>query len=292
MTLGKLLPDEPPSVYYARRLDVANHTGLTKLGKSPAHFKWWVDHPEDDEESEALAFGKAFHCATLEPDVFDHAYVVIPANAPSRPTIRQRKAKNPAADTRRALDWWALFDSDNKGRLPISGNDYERVRRMAESARSHSKAVAGLLSGGIREGTIRWVDEETGLQCKARLDNHEPGVFMLDLKKTRDASPEGFARSITHYEYDQQAAHYCAGGQAIGKLPRHFIFLACEDTPPYVCQPYFLDPMAEERGMALRRRRMRVQAECLRTGIWPGYSQRIEQISLPTWAFYNVEDEK
>lgn len=289
---GLLIPDEDPATYYRRQLDVANHTGLTKVGKSPAHFKWWVEHPEDDEESEALAFGKAFHCAVLEPGVFDATYTVVPSDAPPRPSLRQRKAKTPAPETRRAIDWWALFDADHKGRTYIAGSDYEHVRRMAESAFRHSQAVAGLLTGGIREGTLRWTDEESGLQCKARLDNHEPGVFMLDLKKTRDASPEGFARSISHYEYDQQAAHYCAGGQAIGKPPKHFIFLACEDRPPYVCQPYFLDPMAEERGMALRRKRMRQQAECLRTGVWPGYSQKIEQISLPAWAFYNVEDVK
>lgn len=283
--------DEPASTYYKRSLDVANHTGLCQIGRSPAHFRHWVENPHSDEDSAALAFGRAFHCATLEPDVFAATYVVLPPGAPPPPTARQRAARSPSIESRRAIDWWDVFGANNRGKTIISSADYDRVQGMGESIRNHSRAVAGLLVGGQREATLRWTDEETGVACKARLDSLEPGEFALDLKKSRDASPEAFARSIMTYQYDQQAAHYCAGTRAIGRPVKHFIFLACEDTPPYVCQPYFLDPMAEERGMNLRRRRMRVQAECLRTGVWPGYSQRIEQISLPSYAYYGTEEQ-
>lgn len=287
---ARLIPDEAPSTYYARSLDVANHTGLCHIGRSPAHFRYWVENPQSDADTKDFAFGRAFHCATLEPDVFSRTYAVIPAGAPARPTSRQLNAKSPGRESRAALDWWAMFLAGNEGRTLVSVDDYDRCQRMAESIRSHSDEVAGLLVGGIREATLRWQDEDTGLACKARIDNYEPGLFMLDLKKTRDASEEAFARSIANYQYDQQAAHYCAGGSACGTPVKHFIFLACEDTPPYVCQPYYLDPMAEQRGMGLRRRRMRVQAECLRTDRWPGYATSFRQISLPSYAYYGTDE--
>ena len=287
-----VLSDESAATYYRRSLDVANHTGLCMIGRSPAHFRYWVNNPQSDEETKDLAFGRAFHCATLEPDVFAATYVVLPPGAPPVPTARQRAARAPSIESRRAIDWWDMFNAEHRGRTVITAADDDRVQGMGESIRNHSRAVAGLLVGGRREATLRWVDEETGLECKARLDNLEPSEFGLDLKKTRDASPEAFARSIASYQYDQQAAHYCAGARAVFSALKHFIFLACEDYPPYVCQPYFLDPMAEERGMNLRRRRMRVQAECLRTGVWPGYSQRIEQISLPSYAYYGIEEQQ
>lgn len=283
--------DEPASTYYARSLDTANHTGMAIINRrSAAHFKHWVENPQDDAETAAFAFGKAFHCATLEPDVFDRTYVVLPKGAPAMPTSRQWNAKNPSAESRLAMVWWTRFNEANAGRTILSLDDYDRCRRMAESIRNHSDAVAGLLVAGRREVTFRWVDDESGMKCKARADQYESGEFMLDLKKTIDASPDGFARSITRYLYDQQAAHYCDGARACDKPVPQYVILACEDAPPFVCQPYFLDPMAEERGWNLRRRALRIQAECLRTGRWPGYSTTFEQISLPTYAYFGIEE--
>lgn len=287
-----VITGEPASSYYERQLHVANNTGLTIINqRSPAHFRHWVEHPEDDRDSADFAFGRAFHCATLEPEVFERTYVVVPPGAPTRPTARQWNAKNPSRESRLAMDWWGNFEHEHAGKTQIGASDYERAQRMGESIRNHSDEVAGLLVGGLREATLRWVDEETGLECKARLDQYEPDEFILDLKKTRDASPDGFAKAIANYLYDQQAAHYTAGAAAHCGRALRFIFLACEDTPPYVCQPWFLDPMAEERGWALRRRAMRTQAECLQTGKWPGYASTFQQISLPSYSYYGIEDQ-
>lgn len=286
-----LIADELPSTYYKRSLDVANHTGLCKIGRSPAHFRHWVESPQDDQETKDLIFGRAFHCATLEPDVFAATYVVVPANAPPMPTARQWAARSPGPESRRAMDWWEVFRANHRGKTFISIADYDTACGMGDGIRGHSREVAGMLVGGMREATFRWIDEETGMKCKARVDSVDPDIFMLDLKKTRNASPEAFARSIATYEYDHQAAHYCAGAIACDIKVPHYIILACEDYPPYVCQPYFLDPMGEERGVAMRRHRLRKQAECLRTGIWPGYSTRIEQISLPSYAYYGIKED-
>lgn len=284
---------EPAETYYVRQLDVANNTGLGIINKqSAAHFKYWAENPDHDKETPALTFGRAFHCATLEPDVFRDTYVVLPGGSPPRPTQRQWNAKSPSRDSRLAMDWWSNFDHENRGRTIISAADYERCQRMADSIRNHSEAVSGLLVGGQREATLRWTDETTGIECKARLDNYEPCEFILDLKKTIDASPEGFARSVANYLYDQQQAHYREGARVVHGEAPPFVILACEDTPPFVCQPYFIDPMAEERGWKLRQRAMRIQAECLRTGTWPGYSTKFEQLSLPSYSYYSIEDDQ
>lgn len=289
-TGGIVIPDESPATYYKRSLDVANHTGLTIIdSRSPAHFKHWVENPQDDTDNADFAFGRAFHCATLEPDVFHRTYVVLPANAPAYPAARSWSAKNPNADVRRAMDWWLNFQSQHPGRQQMTAADYDRALFMAQSIRNHSDAVAGLLIGGKREVTFRWADEDTGVQCKARVDQYERGQFMLDLKKTRDASFEAFARSVASYRYDQQAAHYSEGARVCDGSKQQYVILACEDYAPYVCQPYFLDAMAEERGWNLRQRAIRKQAEALRTGIWRGYDTGFSQLSLPTYAYYGIE---
>lgn len=285
-----IFPDEPAEVYHVRNLGEANASGLTQMLRSPAHFKEWVEHPEADKTSPALEFGRAFHCATLEPDVFEARYVVVPGDAPRYPTDAQWNAKGKRSpDSQAAVDYWLQWNADNGSRTRLSAADYDRARRMADSVRAHPVA-RGLLVGGDRETTMRWIDEETGIPCRARPDLRAEGEFTMDLKSTRDASHEGFARSVAGFHYDLQQSFYLAAEKALAKPVRYFIFLACESEAPYVCQPYVLDPAAEQRGYALHRRAITKQAECLRTGRWPGYSEELSSLTLPAWAHYGIEE--
>lgn len=282
---------EPAESYYRRRLDEASASGLKQMLRSPTHFAHWVNDPEADKESPALTFGKAFHCAVLEPEVFAATYAVLPHDAPQRPTAAMLNAKGVRSDSsQQRIAWWSAWDADNPGRIILSAADYDRAQRMAESVRAHPVA-AGLLVGGDREVTFRWTDPETGLACKSRKDLYLRGEYVMDLKSCRDASAEGFPRAVVSYGYDVQQAHYVDGARLCGDPDlRHFVFLACESEPPYVCQPHVLDVRAHERGFSLRQRAMKRQAECLQAGKWPGYSDALIETALPAYAFFNIED--
>ena len=286
---GRIILDEAPEVYYQRSLDVANSTGLKIIdGRSPAHFKYWVDHPEDEHDTPAKLFGKAFHCSTLEPDVFTRTYAVLPHDAPARPTAAMLKAAKPSPSSLERQDWWRNWEAKNGSRIVLPAEDYDRAQRMADSVRAHPVA-AGLIVGGHREATLRWTDQETGVACKARIDNLIPKEFMVDAKSCIDASPEGFARAAASYRYDAQAAHYMDGARECGEPVDYYIVLAVESEPPFVCVPYYFGHVEEQRGWALRQRAIRKQAECLRTGEWPGYSNTLTQLTFPTWAHYGIE---
>ncbi|MDQ3039181.1 MAG: PD-(D/E)XK nuclease-like domain-containing protein [Pseudomonadota bacterium] len=282
--------DVSPADYYVRRLDEASASGLKQMLRSPAHYRHWCENPDQDRTSPALAFGSLLHCAVLEPDVFARKYIVEPADAPSYPPPRSWAAAKSTADVERAKDFWRQWEAGHEGMTRVSTTDYDKVRRMADSAMSHPVA-RGLLIGGEREVTFRWQDEETGIDCKARADLYASGEFLMDLKSCRDASAEGFARAVAAYNYDMQAMHYCNGIQACGDSIKWFVFLAVESEAPYVCQPYILDTRAEERGWNLRQSAIRRLSQSLKSGQWPGYSQDLGQLSLPAYAFYN-EDAK
>lgn len=280
---------EPAESYYRRRLDEASASGLKQMLRSPAHFKHWCETPDDDKESAALTFGRAFHCATLEPDVFVRSYAVVESGAPRYPTAAQWNAKKRSPDSQAAVDYWTEWNANNADRVRLTQSDYDRARRMADSVRAHPVA-AGLLVGGDREVTFRWQDEETGIACKSRADLYAAGEFVMDLKSCRDASHEGFARSVAGYHYDLQAMHYLDGIRSAGDSIKWFVFLACESEAPYVCQPYLLDPAAETRGETLRRRALNKQRECLDANRWPGYSDQLSQLTLPAYSFYGIEE--
>lgn len=289
MTWAGVFPDIPAEEYHQRALDITSASGAKLMLRSPAHFRHWVKEPEDDKQSPALTFGKALHCSVLEPHSFDARYCVLPKDAPARPTAAMRNAKTNSESSLERIAFWDRWESDNAGREILTADDYERAQRMGDSVRAHPVA-AGLLIGGQREVTLRWEDEATGLRCQARPDLYLPGEFVMDVKTCRDASEEGFARAVHSYLYDLQQAHYLEGIRCNGDSIRWFVFLAIESEAPFVCQPYLLDVKAEERGYTLRTRAMKRQAECVRTGRWPGYSEKLGEIHLPTYAYYGIED--
>lgn len=288
-TTNGTIANEPAESYYRRRLDEASASGLKQMLRSPAHFKHWVEDPEADKETPALTFGKAFHMATLEPDLFAKVYAVLPGDAPAKPTAAMLGAKKRSPESEARCAWWAQWDADNAGRIVLTAADYDRAQRMGESVRAHPVA-AGLLVGGEREVTFRWTDEATGIACKARADLYAPGEFLMDLKSCRDASQEGFGRAIASYSYALQQSHYLEAIRNCGDAIRWFVFCAVESEPPYVCQPHLLGVRTEQLGYDLRTRAITRQAACLAESRWPGYSDHLMQTEAPTWAFYNSED--
>lgn len=291
---GIILLDEPAEVYHQRVLGVANCGGLKIIDQqSPAHYAHWIADPEAGIETPALRFGKALHCAVLEPDVFARTYCVLPQDAPQRPTDAMRNAKTPSESSVARVEWWDSWDAEHAGAIMLSAADYDRVQGMAASARRHP-VTAAMLDGGQREVTMRWTEavelpdgDVVDVPCKIRVDVwHKSLRYFMDLKSTADASPEGFSRSVASYRYHVQHCHYSEGAKACGIDLRAFLFLAIESVAPFVVAPYGIDAAAEERGYQLRERAMQRLAVCTRANLWPGYSDQVTELSIPGWAFY------
>jgi len=306
LSTGRVILDEPGDTYYKRVLGEANNTALTIIDqKTPLHYYDWVTHPdEDEEESAALAFGKAFHCATLEPELFRDTYSVLPANAP-RDMRRFRDAKKPSDETLASIDWWDSWEARNAGRVMMTNASYDLAVAMAESLRGYvmefdsgnGRAVemtgADLFDSCEKEVTVRWVDEETGLPCKLRADlwNRELR-FAGDLKSARDATQEAFSRAINAHRYHVQHAHYCEGFRAAGEALRSFAFFPVEKIRPFAPASWHIDPISEERGWAIRQRSIRKLKACMDSGRWPGPTRTIESIGIPAYGHYDIEETK
>ena len=64
-----------------------------------------------------------------------------------------------------------------------------------------------------------------------------------------------------------------------------FLFVAVEKSPPYAVAVYQIDEDARELGAALYRKDVNRIAEAKRTNIYSAYSDEIETINLPGWAY-------
>ncbi len=261
-------------------------SGLDKLARSPAHYRAYLEEPR--KETPALRFGRLIHAAILEPDALMMA--TVPADAPSRPTSRQINAKKQSPDTVTAIKWWREFDEANAGCVIVSASEGEQIKRIKDSIYRHAMARELLESPGQSEVSAWFYDQDrdgaTGELCRCRPDRLMENGDILDLKSCDDASPAGFGKSSAKYRYAVQGAFYLDGMSAVlGHTNKNFGFIAFEKEPPYAVAVYVLRHQDVERGREEYRRNLATLAQCKINRQWPGYSDKIQYLSIPEWAW-------
>ena len=184
------------------------------------------------------------------------------------------------------------------GKTLLSADDLDAVTKMVNAARSHpiTRAIFSL-PGGMAEHSLFWVDAATGAPCRIRPDYMVPPCPMfpygliVDGKTNDDSSPDAFARNAWNSEMFFQAAFYSDGFQQHFKTeqPPVFAWLGQERDAPYATAYYAAPTDFVEYGRRRYRRLLSVFAECLRTGVWPGYSQQVQGLALPTWAAKEID---
>lgn len=258
----------PAHEYHQRVLGVASKSALDLVNRSPAHYLEWVRGAEE-ESSDALFFGSAFHMALLEPEVFAANYAV-------RPKYDRRTKGGKAASE--------LWDVTHPGVTAISEDMASRIIAMVAAVASHPLA-GKMVRDGEPELSAYWQDKETGVECKARADYYVRGRKMLvDVKTTEDARPDHFQRDLAKYGYARQAAMYLEAFQALGEDVQFFCFAVVEKHAPFAVATYVLDANAMARGSYSIRGDLETLAECMKTDTWPAYAIGLQEISLPAWA--------
>ena len=277
--------------------DAASNSRLTRLMRSPAHLRAYMDSQFTD--TPALIFGRAAHTAILEPDDFGAQYVQA-----SQCVADTAKGKQCSKDGTVPLKGGgavcgthirAIGESEVDMDVELlSEADYLHCLGMRDSVHA-TKRARGMLEGpGDVELSVTWVDEETGVFCKARWDRHSPelaGGAIVDLKTTRDASPLNFERSIFSYGYHRQGALYLQSAKAHDLPARHYTIIAVEKVPPYGVAVYRLTEGAIQGGEDQVSPLLRRYAQCLEEDHWPGYPDEVRDISLPAYAWNQLDSQ-
>lgn len=255
-----------------------SHTGLDTFRASRKRFyREYILNDLKREPTDAMQFGILLHMAVLEPERFASQVVVAPKV--------DRRTKAGKAD-------WESFVAESNGKHVADAEDLDRIRAMTAEIYTNPIAAWLLRLGGVREVSMRWDCRETGLPLKCRLDflsNRESdGFIVVDLKTTRNASPEAFAKSCFSFGYHRQAAHYTEGVRLlIGELPR-FVFVAVGTEPPHEVAVYELDDAAIDLGNEQNTKIKRALSKCLDASDWTApHENRVNMLSLPRWAYYD-----
>jgi hypothetical protein len=273
----------PAERYHA--VDVTEAPALSSSGarlildECPALYRYEYLDPKEQIDKEYFDVGTAGHLIVLEPDTFDARVQVI--DAPDWKT----KAAREERDTIRAA-----------GQVPLLTKQHADVMAMRNAIFAHPIARHAF-TDGVSERSFFWKDPETGVWLKSRPDftpNHSR--YLTDYKTAASANPDVFARSIWNYGYYQQAAWLMDAYQAVtGETPQDFYFVVQMKAAPYLVTVVKADEEDVQFGRLQNRRAIRIFADCLNKGVWPGYrdlratTDTAIKVKMPGYAIRELE---
>lgn len=181
------------------------------------------------------------------------------------------------------------------GKVPLLIRDAQVVEAMAASVKAHDVAPH-LFVGGAPEVSAFWIDEATGVPCKARFDylpDAQPGrrLIVPDLKSAASADPDEFSRAAARFGYVMQQVHYTSALRHLGvDDDPAFLFVVVEkDAPHLVNVGQFTQPDEIKLTAVALEKALRLFRDCTATDTWPGWTG-VTDLSLPTWHMYALEE--
>lgn len=245
------------------KLNGVRNSNFSLLEKSWKHFK-----EVQTEETDALIFGRAFHCLILEEAKFWELYAVAPEKLDRR--------------TKDGKEIWATLQAS--GKTIISYDDLKTMEKMKYNLVTHPLAQK-ILYRSENEGA--YTAEINGVECKCKADLVNNG-FVFDIKTCLDASPEAFRRTLGQRKYHRQGAFYSDIMEKNGVEVKGFVFVAIEKVEPFNIGVYMLELDSLDIGRKDYTRLLeKYKYHSENVGAFEGYSPNIEPISAPNWLFMN-----
>lgn len=242
----KLLPNEP-ELFYGRHIA-----------------KVWPFEPTAE-----MDLGTILHGAVL----LGEPLPIIPASALN-------------GDGHRKGAQWKEWKDSHPGPA-LTEKEAEPLAAMLASVRGNAYAVKLLDAMGRTEEALFSTDA-TGLPLKGKVDKiAQFGVdsVLVDLKTTKDPSPDGFAKACATFAYHRQAAWYLDLAERNDIDAEAFLFIAVRNVAPYECVVYECSGEMIEQGRNENRAALDDLWRRLETNDWHSASHgKVNILDLPKWA--------
>lgn len=259
--------------YYAIK-DRVSHSYLKNIDRSPAHYRMMLEAPSESTEAQQL--GTYLHALVLEPDTASK-FIVVPDFG------HQGKKENKLAKE----NWYASLPPNAQ---LASAKQKESAEAMKEAIMRHEAARKILDAVSDTEVTILFNREN--VECKARLDAIAPSLrAVVDIKTTQDASPLEYFRSVYKWSYHTQGEFYLEAINIAQDAVEYaqFIHIAVESTFKQVAV-YAFPPELLSYAERINTQRLERVYNCTLTNYWPSYPNTISELTVPAWAYQQMEN--
>lgn len=261
---------------------------------SHAHLRAYI---ETGKTTRSMTLGSLVDCLVLEPHLYDKQYCEQPATytaekwtgrAPNKKLVVEEKPWNNNAQVCKDYN----RQMAEAGRTPIDIGLLSQARSCVISIDEHEIA-SEIVERGLKQVSIVWECQSTGVMCKGRFDilgDGEHKHLIIDLKTTKDASSDGFAKECAVYDYHVQGGSYTEGYFLNTGEQRDFSFIAVETSRVKIMQPavamYGMSYHSDELkvGRLKFKRACEAVAEYAEQENMTGYHSHISHLELPAWS--------
>lgn len=264
--------DVDAKTYHADSTAIS-HSALEKFRISPLlyHQLYVAKTLPFDPPTPSMLLGTALHALLLEPEKFGELVAVAP-------NVDGRTKEGKAAKER--------FAEISAGKAIITTEQMATVQGMADGVQRNCMAADLLSAVGRSELSIRWTDESTRLECKARFDRVLDCGVAVDVKTTIDPRPPQWSRQAASLGYHKSAAHYLEGWRRAGDRsgPLEYLHLLVGSQPPYESAIVCFDAAALDMGRRENVETLLRLAECFERDDWSGpWSGQVNHVGLPKY---------
>ncbi len=222
-------------------------------------------HYHGHTDSAALAFGRAFHAALLEPELYQSNWVLIDGH-PNSNAYKANKSHHEA-----------------NGREVISADDMITIAHMKAAVKNHPEIVN--LPRFDSEIMAIARDPETGLlvKCKSDLIGHAIVDF-----KTTSGSLSDFIYDVSKWDYHVSAAFYQDVVHLVTGERVPFIIVPVTKKEPYECEFYTMSDDLLGEGRKLYKAALRQIKKWQETPEPP--KKRMRTLNLNQKIVYSTKD--
>jgi hypothetical protein len=243
------LIDIPNEEYHAIE-DSYSSSDLKAIYKGSV--KEWKHEKGQPKESEAMAFGSAFHHYVLENDTFFDNYIVEPEFEPTEIDKKTGELKVKGRGWKNTTDYKnqkAEFAEKAKGLTVVSEFNFYKIRAMHKSI-MESEAKNYIFPDDAQYEKVAFGElGSSGIKARIKMDVASKKLrAIVDLKSCADVSEDGFGKAVWNFSYDLQAEFYKAVLKNFTGEEYDFIFVAVKSEAPYSACVYKLSDKRKEHG--------------------------------------------
>jgi hypothetical protein len=290
----------PLSEYLALpRVSASDVKNMLVCAKWAQYNSWLNPKRPPMTSTDAQGIGSLAHELLLEGSAAN-VQIIKPEDHPSKQTKKDDPPKIPKGWTNDSIR--AARDSAiAAGMIPVLPWDMYAVTQMVDSAKEFIEslkdtepAIWAMMQpgGGKSEVTLIW--DENGVPCRIRCDRlSTDNRIVLNYKTTTGlASPEVFTKQMVRMDFHTDGAFYMHGVEAVtGILPTH-LWLIQEQNAPYMCSIAGMEWESTAHDIGWKKAEFGLSGwrTALKSGVWPGYPNRVAHIELPPWEVAEWEE--
>jgi hypothetical protein len=239
------------------------HHHLRAAGQSGAHA--YQSFQDDDEQTLSMRLGSGTHALLFGK----------PVALWDQPAANGKGGKAP-----RNGKVWDAFRAANPYAVILTRSEMDRATKIANAIKAHPEASRLLFSPGVlHESTILW--RQAGRARRSTPDARHPD-YIAELKTTKCAQPERFARDAMYRGYHAQVADQMDAAEAAdGLRPESAFIVAVETVEPFVVTVLQLTERALQHGTRLNRMWFERLCACVDSNSWPGYMDGVGTFDVP-----------